>query len=319
VPYRMYVDSGVVLLCIFGLAPVAPLVAPAAMFYFLVCQPLLRRNVIFMYRPSFDGGGLRWPFLFDMIVSALVVSEVLLAVQLGLKAALGPAVLAGLTIAPTLHYSFDLKKRYKRAFNDAALLQTSLLDGWDTSEPSSSSKREEFRRFLVDAHKAAYVPVCLAATDTENFLTSEPAVVVPVETDTDFEDESDILLRPHDPSSAVDNRPRSLTLSKMEDLMPDAPDREVSFGDRTSSGGGVEQRLSTQYGATLRRASTVMAALRQRKMSATSDYTCVPQGEPRPSVSPLFTHWSDGRESISDGFTRQRDSRSIGSPGSETS
>ena len=59
-PYRIYVDSGVVLLCAISLAPSSPLVAPAAFFYFLYCQPLLRRNLIFMYRPKYDGGGDTW-------------------------------------------------------------------------------------------------------------------------------------------------------------------------------------------------------------------------------------------------------------------
>jgi hypothetical protein len=36
---------------------------------------------------------------------------------------------------------------------------------------------------LVDCHKASYVPICLAGVD--NFLTAEPAVVVPTSNDTD--------------------------------------------------------------------------------------------------------------------------------------
>mmetsp|Transcript_1760 Transcript_1760/g.2442 ORF Transcript_1760/g.2442 Transcript_1760/m.2442 type:complete len:1420 (-) Transcript_1760:1101-5360(-) len=62
VPYRIYIDSGVVLLCTFALAPASPIVAPCAFFYFLYCQPLWRRNCIFLYRPKFDSGGLKWPF-----------------------------------------------------------------------------------------------------------------------------------------------------------------------------------------------------------------------------------------------------------------
>jgi hypothetical protein len=53
-PYRVYVDSGVVLLCLFALAPAAPLVAPAAFSYFLLATPMLRRNVIFVYRPRYS-------------------------------------------------------------------------------------------------------------------------------------------------------------------------------------------------------------------------------------------------------------------------
>ena len=39
-------------------------------------------------------------------------------------------------------------------------------------------KREEFRQFLVDAHKAAYIPICIAGGAT-NVLTAEPALVMP--------------------------------------------------------------------------------------------------------------------------------------------
>ena len=35
-----------------ALAPASPLVAPACVAYFLFCQPLLRWNLIFLYRPK---------------------------------------------------------------------------------------------------------------------------------------------------------------------------------------------------------------------------------------------------------------------------
>lgn len=92
-----------------------------------------------------------------MCISGLVVGEILLTVQMALKQAVGPAVLAALTIAPTFMFSKGTKDQYLRAFQDAALLQTSLLDGWDTAMEYSMENREEFRQFLVDAHKAAYV------------------------------------------------------------------------------------------------------------------------------------------------------------------
>jgi hypothetical protein len=157
VPYRIYIDSGVVLMCTLALAPSSPIVALAAVAYFLFLQPLLRRNLIFMYRPRFDGGGFRWPFIFDMCISATYLSILLLTVQMALKQAAGPAVAAALTGVPLYMFQRSTKERFLRAFEDAGLLQTSLLDGWDTSAEYSMEKREEFRRFLVDAHKAAYV------------------------------------------------------------------------------------------------------------------------------------------------------------------
>jgi hypothetical protein len=94
--------------------------------------------------------------------SALFMAQVLLTTQMVLKAAVGPAVVAAVPILPTLIIYRGMNTRFRRAFTDAALLQTSLLDGWDTNEESTLEKRELFRRFLVDAHKAAYVPICIA-------------------------------------------------------------------------------------------------------------------------------------------------------------
>eukprot|EP00957_Ditylum_brightwellii_P094651 7207862-Ditylum_brightwellii.AAC.1 len=39
-------------------------------------------------------------------------------------------------------------------------------------------RREEHRRYLVDAHRAAYIPACLCGTECEEALTSAPAVVI---------------------------------------------------------------------------------------------------------------------------------------------
>jgi len=179
IPYRIFVDSGVVLMCTVALAPASPLVAPAALAYFLFCEPLLRRNVIFVYRPRYDDGGLRWMFVFDMIVSALVVGQILLALQMGLKNALGPGLIATAAIPATIWFQWYCKKRYEPAFENTALLRTPLLDGWDSLDNMSMDRREEHRRFLIDAHKAAYIPVCIAGSESAAILTDTPATVVP--------------------------------------------------------------------------------------------------------------------------------------------
>jgi len=267
-PYRIYVDSGVVLLCALALAPASPLVSLACLAYFLICAPLIRRNLIFMYRPKFDAGGGRWPFLFDMIISCIIVGAVLMAVQMALKGTydhivlsfcflfascgvgslwirnlaaggIGPAIVAGLPIIPTSWFHMYITARYKPAYNDAALLQMSLLDGWDTEGATSSQHREEFRRFLVDAHKAAYIPVCIAGPDLEGLITQEPAVVLPLETD----------------------------------IAP-IPSQELPFREASinRNGSDTTSDKTVQHGVTLRRAgSSSRALLRQRNASQGTD------------------------------------------------
>mmetsp|Transcript_10248 Transcript_10248/g.24562 ORF Transcript_10248/g.24562 Transcript_10248/m.24562 type:complete len:475 (+) Transcript_10248:98-1522(+) len=183
IPYRIYVDSGVVLLCLFALAPASPLIAPAACLYFLLCLPLLRWTMIFLYKPKFDVGGGRFPFIFDVCVSGMLVGQILLTTMMLLKQATGPALTAIMPFLPTIFYRYTLRRKYLRAFKDAALLQTSLLDGWDNEDDATDEDREEFRKFLVDCHKAAYVPVCIASGDARTLITAEPAVVIPMEGD----------------------------------------------------------------------------------------------------------------------------------------
>jgi hypothetical protein len=96
--------------------------------------------------------------------------------MMSLKRAPGPALLAACALIPTLFFRAMTKEKFYRAYQDAGLLQTSRLDGWGRAEPTSTKTREEFRRWLVDCHKASFVPICLAGLD--NFLTAEPAVVV---------------------------------------------------------------------------------------------------------------------------------------------
>lgn len=135
-----------------------------------------------MYRPRFDSGGSRWPFISDMLIASLFMGQILLTLQMVLRDAYGPALISAFPAIPTYLYRNYMIKRFKPAFEDAGLLQTSLLDGWDNTVPTSVDKREEFRKFLINAHKAAYIPVCIAGGAT-NILTAEPAVVVPSEND----------------------------------------------------------------------------------------------------------------------------------------
>ena len=76
VPYRVYVNSGVIFLCVVALAPLCPMVAPFSMLYFLFITPLLKWGHIFVYRPTFDAGGMRWPLLHNILMTAVIVSQV---------------------------------------------------------------------------------------------------------------------------------------------------------------------------------------------------------------------------------------------------
>lgn len=227
-PFRIYIDSGMVLLCLHALAPASPLVAVFAFLYFLFSTPMLRRNVIFMYKPKFNGGGIRWPFLFDMSISSIFVGQILLATMMALKESLVPALLAALPFLPTYLFRDAMRAKYLRAFNDVGLLQTSLLDGWDINDPESAATREARRMFLVDAHKAAYVPVCIAGTTSNAQLTAQPALVVPTIVETEME---------------------------LLDLGP------IEFGGDGYDDLDLQKAPSstTQYGATLRRTPTINA------------------------------------------------------------
>ena len=78
-----------------------------------------------------------------------------------------------ISIIPTWTFKSVCKDTFEQSYNDAALLQTSELDGWNMEDETSVTERERFRKWLVDCHKASYVPICVNAED--NFLTSEPA------------------------------------------------------------------------------------------------------------------------------------------------
>ena len=90
-------------------------------------------------------------------------------------------------------FSQKVKKKFLRAYNDAGLLQVSRLDGWDSLQHTSREKREEFRSWLVDCHKASYVPICLAGSDS--VLSVEPAVVMASHLDNPTEEENHHLLK----------------------------------------------------------------------------------------------------------------------------
>jgi hypothetical protein len=67
-----------------------------------------------------------------MIISGMLVGNILLIAMMVLRRAYRPAFAAFLPIMLTIAYQWIHQRRYMKAFDDIALLQTSLLDGWDT-------------------------------------------------------------------------------------------------------------------------------------------------------------------------------------------
>lgn len=101
-----------------------------------------------------------------------------------LKAAVGCAFISIFPMIPTIIFRNRCRWQYLKAFEDAGLLQASTLDLNDPLAPTYRNKRRKFLDFLVDAHKAAYVPVCIAG-DTVSALTATPADVEPLDHDMD--------------------------------------------------------------------------------------------------------------------------------------
>lgn len=184
VPYRIYVDSGYIFACMIALGPLCPLVGTFGMFYFIIVAPMLRFTVVFAYRPVFEGGGDKWPKLHHIIITSLLLSQLITSVTFLLKQNIIEGLIVGCCIIPTLVFNNIIQERYLRPYRCAGLLQAGRIPSSSSSSSSSTkncrhtcNEREEYRRWLVDCHKASYVPTCLSG-GTKNVLTAEPAVVI---------------------------------------------------------------------------------------------------------------------------------------------
>jgi hypothetical protein len=162
--------------------------------------------------------------------------------MMGVKRAYGPAILAGLAVVPTWTFHVVCVDRFLQCYNDAGLLQTSELDGWNVEEKTSVTDREGFRKWLVDCHKASYIPICVNGEN--NHLTAEPAAVIPTD-----RDEDGILFDSTDPHflPLIDSPDRSSTASPVSG----GGRQRASTMDSYSS--WRSQSSATQKGALYRR------------------------------------------------------------------
>ena len=166
-------------MCITSLAPTCPLIAPAALLFYVVSIPMLRWMQIFVFRPKYDGGGNLLPVLHEILISSLILGQILMGTGLYLKECFIFGSVVFLMTLPTYLFGFWTKEKFKRPYRDAGLWQASKLD--EISRNGTIEEREKYRRWLVDCHKASFVPICLAGG--EDFLTYQPASVVPIDRD----------------------------------------------------------------------------------------------------------------------------------------
>lgn len=181
ISYRVYVDSGYVLSAMTALAPVCPLIGPFAFLYFVMISPMIRWLVVFAYRPKFDSGGGKWPKLHHMVITSLVLGQVVTMFTFLIKRNYIAGLLIGACIIPTLIFNSIVLEKFLLPFSDASLHFTGRLQRgkWNKEENEDRRKeREEFRRWLVDCHKASYVPTCMSGG--KNHLTAEPAQMIPI-------------------------------------------------------------------------------------------------------------------------------------------
>ncbi len=91
-------------------------------------------------------------------------------------------IILGLCLIPTLIFNSIVLEKFSRPFRDASLRFTGKIYKRayeDHEDEDPWREREEFRCWLVDCHKASYLPTCLSGDGTKSLLTAEPAIVVP--------------------------------------------------------------------------------------------------------------------------------------------
>ena len=188
-----------------------------------------------------------------MIISSLMVGQILLALQMGLKNCKGACLSAAAAIPATLWFQWDCKRKYLPAFENTTLLRTTLIDGWDSLDDMTMDRREEHRRFLVDTHKAAYIPVCIAGSESASIITSTPAAVVPHSIDSNSELHYSIR------SSNSDGWGDDVVLSDEEELVLDSSERRRKNTDPMmeqsppSAGSMLSDASSLSFGTPLKR------------------------------------------------------------------
>lgn len=156
------------------------MIGPFSFLYNVFIAPMLRWLLVFGYRPTFDGGGDKWPYLHHMIITSLLLGQLITGVTLCTKGNALEGFFILFLMIPTLVYNNIIFEKFNRPFQDAALLQSCrMYSGTDdpTAKTRSWLQREEYRRWLVDCHKASYLPTCLSGAET-NLLTTEPAMVL---------------------------------------------------------------------------------------------------------------------------------------------
>ena len=99
-----------------------------------------------------------------------------------LKGNLIEGAIIGACTVPTLLFNTIILDKFLRPFRDASLRHTGMINSTNNAKEEDHDAwqdREEFRLWLVDCHKASYLPTCLSG-GTKNLLTAEPAMVVPI-------------------------------------------------------------------------------------------------------------------------------------------
>ena len=190
-PFRLYVDSSVVLLCALTFTVVSPLVLPCTFIYFLITTPIWRRQLVLVYRPMFDAGGMRWPFLFTVVMSAMYLSIILVSLVLLLKNMYTPGILTVLALIPAIDFHRSCVKRFKGAYSDIGLMQAGLINESNKKrgimisgsfDENHYKEKEDFRKWLVDAHLSAFIPICMLDNQTlVEALTAAPAQTIMTE------------------------------------------------------------------------------------------------------------------------------------------
>lgn len=142
------------------------------------------RNLIGRWIESFflqlDSGVQKFCLIYSSF-SVLSFEQVITGLSLLLKGNYFAGLFIGLWTIPTLIFNAIVRETFTRPFKDACLRFTGKIYKRAYKEeegPDPWQDREEFRRWLVDCHKASYLPTCLSGGG-KNLVTAEPAIVVP--------------------------------------------------------------------------------------------------------------------------------------------
>jgi hypothetical protein len=142
-------DDTIAILMGLSFSVMCPIIAPTALIFFLVSFLVWKYQLVYVYNPPYEAGGLLWKNVFNQSCCALFIFQLMMIAVLGVKESIGAPIVVAPLLFITIAFQLSAQSTFWRPMECLALMSANEIDEIEAASPATEVAIRDAKEMYV--------------------------------------------------------------------------------------------------------------------------------------------------------------------------